>query len=139
MNTIKDDRNVVQPKLDKKESALVSFEIETESADKSANGSVEDPGIAVLDPIDRLETHSLLSTATQIVKDWLATGVIGFFVVSYWRGTWTLFDIWYVRCTPATLQLYRGRLSKKRTALSHTHNYFIFPLSGGAINQNKLR
>ena len=35
-----------------------------------------------------------LQEARIIAKDWLATTVIGFFVTSYWRGTWTLFDIW---------------------------------------------
>jgi hypothetical protein len=28
------------------------------------------------------------------IKDWLTTFVIGFLVTSYWRGTWTLLDIW---------------------------------------------
>mmetsp|Transcript_25615 Transcript_25615/g.55459 ORF Transcript_25615/g.55459 Transcript_25615/m.55459 type:complete len:560 (+) Transcript_25615:199-1878(+) len=28
------------------------------------------------------------------VKDWSYTIAIGFFVASYWRGTWTLLDIW---------------------------------------------
>lgn len=27
-------------------------------------------------------------------SDWLYTVVVGFLVVSYWRGTWTLLDIW---------------------------------------------
>ena len=35
-----------------------------------------------------------LQEARIITKDWLATIVIGFLVTSYWRGTWTLFDIW---------------------------------------------
>lgn len=35
-----------------------------------------------------------LEEACILAKDWLATTVIGFLVTSYWRGTWTLFDVW---------------------------------------------
>mmetsp|Transcript_7557 Transcript_7557/g.18190 ORF Transcript_7557/g.18190 Transcript_7557/m.18190 type:complete len:491 (-) Transcript_7557:1073-2545(-) len=30
----------------------------------------------------------------QFLQDWVYTNVIGFLVVSYWRGTWVLLDIW---------------------------------------------
>jgi hypothetical protein len=132
MDTIQDEGTAIsQPMLeDKKETAttLTSFEIETDLADQPANRRVEDPDVAALDPVT-LETQTLLSTATHITKDWLASGVIGFFVVSYWRGTWTLFDIWYVQCTPALLSCLGGSAVSKllckgvhhpSTALSHT-------------------
>jgi hypothetical protein len=100
MNTSKDNRSEqVQPKLDQTETTCVNFEIETDSADQPANRRVEDPDVAALDRI-KSETQPLLSTATQITKDWLASGVIGFFVASFWRGTWTFCDTWYVQCTP---------------------------------------
>ena len=31
----------------------------------------------------------------NIIGDWIATVLIGIMVVSYWRGTWTLLDIWF--------------------------------------------
>ena len=133
MNTSQDDRNEGQSKLDKSETALISFEIETDRADQRANIGVEDPDVAVLDPINKLETHhTLLSTATQITKNWLASGLIGTFVVSYWRGTWTLFDIWYVQFTPATLRwecsnIKVGYPKRGRHSLTHSKKLFYFP------------
>ncbi|CAJ1961309.1 unnamed protein product [Cylindrotheca closterium] len=38
--------------------------------------------------------ESSWSWVYRFVQDWLYTNVIGFLVVSYWRGTWVLLDIW---------------------------------------------
>jgi hypothetical protein len=140
MNTSQDDGNEqVQPKLDQTETTFANFEIETDRADQPAKRRVEDPDVEALDRI-KLETQTLLSTATQITKDWLASGVIGFFVVSYWRGTWTFFDIWYVQCTQDTLRWECNYVKEGYPSEHGTLSHTIFcPCSGGAINQNKLR
>jgi hypothetical protein len=38
--------------------------------------------------------YSLASWIYEFLEDWAFTTVIGFLVVSYWRGTWTLLDLY---------------------------------------------
>lgn len=45
--------------------------------------------VAEEDPADPLAVKVI-----QEIEDWVVSLFIGFFVVSYWRGTWTLLDIW---------------------------------------------
>ena len=41
------------------------------------------------------------------LKDWAYSIVISFCVVSYWRGTWTLLDIWMCN-QPSDASLFEG-------------------------------
>lgn len=47
------------------------------------------------------------SFAISFLSDWCMSIVIGFLVVSYWRGTWTLLDRWTCQ-QPATADLLNG-------------------------------
>ena len=40
------------------------------------------------------ETDSMSIKIIHEIEDWLVTTIIGFLVTTYWRGTWTLMDIW---------------------------------------------
>jgi Fuseless len=52
------------------------------------------------DDDDEVSTTSSTSTVTacttiqETLANWMMTTVIGILVVSYWRGTWTLLDLW---------------------------------------------
>ena len=43
---------------------------------------------------DNVQTAKMWRLALDFTLDWLCTIFVGFLVVSYWRGTWTLLDSW---------------------------------------------
>lgn len=80
---VEDEDDTMNKPQEEADNKVASLEIETEKPEKSDDES---------DAAKPLPSRSYL--VVDCLKDWAATLLIGFLVTTYWRGTWTLMDIW---------------------------------------------